>query len=207
MPKLDVFDQSGKKISQLNLNDEVFGIEPNEQALYDVVKAQRAAMRQGTHKVKTRSEVAGGGRKPWRQKGTGRARQGSIRSPQWRGGGVVFGPQPRDYYMKVNRKVRRLALRSALSLKVSEKSLTIIDTFSLETAKTKSMVGILANLKVEGKTLIVVDSIDPNVLLSARNIEGVELTTSEQASVFEIMNAKNLLVTQAAVNKLEEALQ
>lgn len=207
MPKLDVFDQSGKKISQLNLNDEVFGIEPSEQALYDVVKAQRAAMRQGTHKVKTRSEVAGGGRKPWRQKGTGRARQGSIRSPQWRGGGVVFGPQPRDYYMKVNRKVRRLALRSALSLKVTEKALTILDTFTLETAKTKSMVEILANLKVNGKTLIVVDAIDPNVLLSARNIEGVEVTTSDQASVFEIMNAKNLLITQAAVNKLEEALQ
>lgn len=207
MPKLDVFDQSGKKISQLNLNDQVFGIEPNEQALYDVVKAQRAAMRQGTHKVKTRSEVAGGGRKPWRQKGTGRARQGSIRSPQWRGGGVVFGPQPRDYYIKVNRKVRRLALRSALSLKVTEKAITILDAFTLETAKTKSMVEILANLKVEGKTLIVVDAIDPNVLLSARNIEGVEVTTSEQASVFEIMNAKNLLVTQSAVNKFEEALQ
>jgi large subunit ribosomal protein L4 len=207
MPKLDVFDQSGKKISQLNLNDEVFGIEPNEQALYDVVKAQRAAMRQGTHKVKTRSEVSGGGRKPWRQKGTGRARQGSIRSPQWRGGGVVFGPQPRDYYFKVNRKVRRLALRSALSLKVTEKALTIVDAFALETAKTKSMVEILANLKVEGKTLIIVDAIEPNVLLSARNIEGVEVTTSEQASVFEIMNAKNLLVTQSAANKLEEALQ
>jgi large subunit ribosomal protein L4 len=207
MPKLDVFDQSGKKISQLNLNDEVFGIEPNEQALYDVVKAQRAAMRQGTHKVKTRSEVSGGGRKPWRQKGTGRARQGSIRSPQWRGGGVVFGPQPRDYYFKVNRKVRRLALRSALSLKVTEKALTILDAFALETAKTKSMVEILANLKVEGKTLIIVDAIEPNVLLSARNIEGVEVTTSEQASVFEIMNAKNLLVTQSAANKLEEALQ
>lgn len=207
MPKLDVFDQSGKKISQLSLNDNVFGIEPNEQALYDVVKAQRAAMRQGTHKAKTRSEVRGGGRKPWRQKGTGRARQGSIRSPQWRGGGIVFGPQPRDYYIKVNRKVRRLALRSALSLKVSEKSLTVLDAFTLETAKTKSMVEILANLKVEGKTLIVMDSLDPNVLLSARNIEGVEVTTSEQASVFEIMNASNLLITQSAVNQLEEALQ
>lgn len=207
MPKIDVFDQSGKKISQLNLKDEVFGIEPNEQALYDVVKAQRAAMRQGTHKVKNRSEVAGGGRKPWRQKGTGRARQGSIRSPQWRGGGVVFGPQPRDYYIKVNRKVRRLALRSALSIKVSDKSLVVLDAFALETAKTKTMVEILNNLKVEGKTLIVMDALDSNVLLSARNIEGVEVTTAEQASVFEIMNAKNLLLTQSAANKLEEALQ
>jgi large subunit ribosomal protein L4 len=207
MPKIDVFDQSGKKISQLNLKDEVFGIEPNEQALYDVVKAQRAAMRQGTHKVKNRSEVAGGGRKPWRQKGTGRARQGSIRSPQWRGGGVVFGPQPRDYYIKVNRKVRRLALRSALSIKVSDKSLVVLDAFALDTAKTKTMVEILNNLKVEGKTLIVMDALDSNVLLSARNIEGVEVTTAEQASVFEIMNAKNLLLTQSAANKLEEALQ
>jgi large subunit ribosomal protein L4 len=207
MPKLDVYDQSGKKVSQLTLKDEVFGIEPNEQALYDVVKAQRAAMRQGTHKVKNRSEVSGGGRKPWRQKGTGRARQGSIRSPQWRGGGVVFGPTPRDYYIKVNRKVRRLALRSALSLKVTEKALTVLDAFALESAKTKSMVEILSNLKLEGKTLIIMDAVDSNVLLSARNIEGVEVTTSEQASVFEIMSAKNLLVTQSAANLFEEALQ
>ncbi len=207
MPKLDVYDQSGKKISQLTLNDEVFGIEPNEQALYDVVKAQRAAMRQGTHKVKNRSEVSGGGRKPWRQKGTGRARQGSIRSPQWRGGGVVFGPTPRDYYIKVNRKVRRLALRSALSLKVTEKAFTVLDAFALESAKTKSMVEILSNLKLEGKTLIIMDALDSNVLLSARNIEGVEVTTSEQASVFEIMSAKNLLVTQSAANQFEEALK
>jgi large subunit ribosomal protein L4 len=207
MPKLDVYDQSGKKVSQLTLKDEVFGIEPNEQALYDVVKAQRAAMRQGTHKVKNRSEVSGGGRKPWRQKGTGRARQGSIRSPQWRGGGVVFGPTPRDYYIKVNRKVRRLALRSALSLKVTEKAFTVLDAFALESAKTKSMVEILSNLKLEGKTLIIMDAVDSNVLLSARNIEGVEVTTSEQASVFEIMSAKNLLVTQSAANLFEEALQ
>jgi large subunit ribosomal protein L4 len=207
MPKLDVYDQSGKKVSQLTLKDEVFGIEPNEQALYDVVKAQRAAMRQGTHKVKNRREVSGGGRKPWRQKGTGRARQGSIRSPQWRGGGVVFGPTPRDYYIKVNRKVRRLALRSALSLKVTEKAFTILDVFALESAKTKSMVEILSNLKIEGKTLIIMDALDSNVLLSARNIEGVEVTTSEQASVFEIMSAKNLLVTQSAANQFEEALQ
>lgn len=207
MPKLDVYDQSGKKISQLTLKDEVFGIEPNEQALYDVVKAQRAAMRQGTHKVKNRSEVSGGGRKPWRQKGTGRARQGSIRSPQWRGGGVVFGPTPRDYYIKVNRKVRRLALRSALSLKVTEKAFTILDAFALEGVKTRSMVEILSNLKLEGKTLVIMDALDSNVLLSARNIEGVEVTTSEQASVFEIMSAKNLLVTQSAANQFEEALK
>lgn len=207
MPKLDVYDQSGKKVSQLTLKDEVFGIEPNEQALYDVVKAQRAAMRQGTHKVKNRSEVSGGGRKPWRQKGTGRARQGSIRSPQWRGGGVVFGPTPRDYYIKVNRKVRRLALRSALSLKVTEKAFTVLDAFVLESAKTKSMVEILSNLKLEGKTLIIMEAVDSNVLLSARNIEGVEVTTSKQASVFEIMSAKNLLVTQSAANQFEEALQ
>jgi large subunit ribosomal protein L4 len=207
MPKLDVYDQTGKKVSQLTLKDEVFGIEPNEQALYDVVKAQRAAMRQGTHKVKTRSEVSGGGRKPWRQKGTGRARQGSIRSPQWRGGGVVFGPQPREYYIKVNRKVRRLALRSALSLKVTDKSLTLLDAFALESAKTKSMVEILSSLKLDGKTLIIVDAVNPNVLLSARNIPGVEVTTADQASVYEIMTAKNLLVTQSAVNQFEEALQ
>lgn len=207
MPKLDVFNQTGKKVSQATLSDDVFGIEPNQQVLFDVIKAQRAAMRQGTHSVKNRGEVRGGGRKPWRQKGTGRARQGSIRSPQWRGGGVVFGPTPRDYSFKVNRKVRRLALRSALSSKVADKNLVLLDALAVEEIKTKSMESVLNQLGLSGKVLIILDSMDEKVLLSARNIPGVLVTTADQASVYELMNFKTLLMTQAAAQHLEEGLK
>ena len=207
MPKLDVFNQTGKKVTQATLSDDVFGIEPNQQVLFDVIKAQRAAMRQGTHSVKNRGEVRGGGRKPWRQKGTGRARQGSIRSPQWRGGGVVFGPTPRDYSFKVNRKVRRLALRSALSAKVADKALVLLDALTMEEIKTKSMESVLTQLGLSGKVLIVLDQMDENVLLSARNIPGVLVTTADQASVYELMNSKTLLMTQAAATHLEEGLK
>lgn len=207
MPKLDVFNQAGSKVTQATLSDDVFGIEPNQQVLFDVIKAQRAAMRQGTHKVKSRGEVRGGGRKPWRQKGTGRARQGSTRSPQWRGGGVVFGPTPRDYSFKVNRKVRRLALRSALSLKVSEKKLVLLDALFTEEIKTKFMQGVLEKLSLSGKVMIILDQMNENVLLSARNLPGVFVTTAEQASVYELMNAQTLLVTQDAAKLLEEGLK
>ncbi len=206
MPKVALLNQAGETLGEIALLDTVFGITPNEQALYDVVKAQRAAMRQGTHKTKTRSEVRGGGRKPWRQKGTGRARQGSIRSPQWVGGGVVFGPTPRDYTIKVNRKVRRLALKSVLSSKVVDNNLFVLDALSLETAKTKDMIQVLNNLSLSGKVLIVLDQNNETITLAARNIPGVTVKTVEQASVYEMLHATTLLTTQDAVKKYEEAL-
>lgn len=206
MPKVKVYNQEGKSVGNVTLSDTVFGVEPNQQALYDVVKAQRAAMRQGTHKVKTRSEVRGGGRKPWRQKGTGRARQGSIRSPQWKGGGIVFGPTPRDYSFKVNRKVRRLALKSALSLKVQNNKFIILDQLTLEEAKTKAMIAVISSLSLEGKVMIVLPELNETILLAARNIPGVSVTTVEQASVYELMNARSVLTTKEGIKKYEEVL-
>jgi large subunit ribosomal protein L4 len=207
MPEIVMFNQEGKQLKKITLDATVFGIEPNQQALFDVVKAQRAAMRQGTHKVKHRGEVAGGGRKPWRQKGTGRARQGSIRSPQWKGGGVVFGPTPRDYSFKVNRKVRRLALRSALSLKVSENAVKILDTLSLSETKTKLMIQILNNLSMTKKTLLILDELNENVLLSSRNIPNLEVLTADQVSVYSLMLAKDVIITESATKYFEEGLK
>ena len=173
MAKVAVYNQDGANVKEIELNDMVFGIEPNKQAMFDMVLLQRASIRQGTHKVKNRTEVAGGGKKPWRQKGTGRARQGSTRAPQWRGGGVVFGPTPRKYGFKLNRKVGRLALRSALSSKVVDSELMVVDTITMEAPKTKAMIKVLENLQAPAKTLLVVDEIDMNVALSANNIPGV----------------------------------
>jgi len=207
MPELAMFNQEGKQLKKITLDATVFGIEPNQQALFDVVKAQRAAMRQGTHKVKHRGEVAGGGRKPWRQKGTGRARQGSIRSPQWKGGGVVFGPTPRDYSFKVNRKVRRLALRSALSLKVSENAVKILDTLNLSENKTKLMIQVLNNLSMTKKTLLILDELNENVLLSSRNIPNLEVLTADQVSVYSLMLAKDVIITESATKYFEEGLK
>ncbi len=206
MPTVTLYNQAGKNVGELALNETIFGIEPSQQALYDVVKAQRAAMRQGTHKVKTRSEVRGGGRKPWRQKGTGRARQGSIRSPQWVGGGIVFGPSPRDYRFKVNRKVRRLALKSALTLKVVNEKFYVLDQLTLENAKTKAMVEVLNSLSLAGKVMLVLPELTENIVLAARNIPGVTVTTVEQASVYELMSARTILTTQDGVKKYEEVL-
>ena len=205
MAKVALMNQAGKSVGEIELLDSVFGIEPSEQAVYDVVKAQRAAMRQGTQKAKTRSEVRGGGRKPWRQKGTGRARAGSSSSPVWRGGGVVFAPVPRDYSIKVNRKVRRLALKSVLSSKLEEENLTVLDNLSLENVKTKDMVAVLDNLNVKGKVAVVLSEKDNNVALSARNIPNLTVTTWDHVSVYELMN-KNIVMTQAAVKKYEEVL-
>ncbi len=206
MPKVALRNQSGENVGEISLADSVFAIEPNQQALFDVVKAQRAAMRQGTHKVKNRSEARGGGRKPWRQKGTGRARQGSIRSPQWVGGGVVFGPTPRSYTLKTNRKIRRLALKSALSLKVQEESLIVLDNFTFEAPKTKEMVGVLKSLSVDQKALIVLPERNANVERSANNLPNVFVTTVNETSVYDIMNANVLITTQDAVKVLEEVL-
>jgi len=206
MPKVALLNQSGQNVGEVNLEDTVFGITPNQQALYDVVKAIRANKRQGTHKAKTRSEVRGGGRKPWRQKGTGRARQGSTRSPQWVGGGVVFGPTPRDYTLKVNRKVRKLALKSALSQKVQDDKLVVLDSFNIDSPKTKTMVEILSNLKIESKVLIILPKGDTNVELSARNIPKTVVSTVSQASVYDIMNSSVIITTQDAVKNYEEVL-
>mgnify|MGYP001323080416 CR=1 FL=1 len=206
MPKVALFNQSGEQIGEIELADTVFGIEPNDHVIYETVLYQRALLRQGTHKTKTRSEVRGGGRKPWRQKGTGRARQGSIRSPQWVGGGVVFGPQPRKYAFKLNRKVRRLALRSALSKKVLENKIIVLEDLQFEQPKTKTMVEVLNNLKAENKSLIVLGEHDDNVALSARNIPGVHTLTASGINVLDLLHHDTLVITKDAVQKIEEVL-
>jgi large subunit ribosomal protein L4 len=207
MPTVALLNQTGAKIKDLKLADAVFGIEPNQQVLFDVINAQRAALRQGTADTKERSEVSGGGRKPYRQKGTGRARQGSIRAAQWVGGGTVFGPTPRDYSVKVNRKVRRLGLRSVLSAKVLRNELTVVDKIELQDAKTKLFAKVLDDLKVsEKKTLVVVGSVDEKIALASRNIKNAYLTTAEHASVLDIASYKNLVLTLDAVKYFEEGL-
>ena len=206
MPKVDILNQTGKKVADLTLSEYVFGIEPHQQALFDVVNAQRAAMRQGTHDVKNRSEVSGGGRKPWRQKGTGRARQGSTRSPQWRHGGVVFGPTPRSYAVKLNQKVRQLALRSALSYQAQEGQLKVVDSIQLDQPKTKIFRELLTSLNVEGKTLVVAKSFTENEVLAARNIPTVAFSLVNHVSVYDILNCKNLVMTKDAVESIEEVL-
>ena len=206
MPKVALLNQTGKNIGDIELNDSVFAVEPNQQVVFDVVKAQRAAMRQGTHKTKTRAEVRGGGRKPWKQKGTGRARAGSTRSPIWVGGGITFGPSPRDYSVKVNRKVRRLALKSVLSSKVKEDKLKVLDKLSLESIQTKGMIEVLNNLNITGKIMIVLPENNETVALSAKNIPGVTVTTVNHASVYELMVFNTLVMTADAVKLYEEVL-
>ena len=206
MPKLNVLNQTGKTVAELTLSDYVFGIEPHQQVLYDVVNAQRAAMRQGTHDVKNRGEVSGGGRKPWRQKGTGRARQGSTRSPQWRHGGVVFGPTPRSYAIKLNQKVRQLALRSALSYHAANGQLKVVDSLAIEAPKTKLFQQLLSDLGISGKTLVIASEFSDNELLAARNIPTVAFSLVNHVRVYDILNCKNLVITKDAVTALEEVL-
>jgi len=206
MPTLALFNLAGESVGEINLSESVFGVEPNQQVIYDVVKAQRAAMRQGTAKTKTRAEVAGGGRKPYRQKGTGHARQGTIRAPQYVGGGVVFGPAPRDYDSKVNKKVRRLALKIVLSDKVREDNLKIVDQIALDNHKTKGVVEALNNLKVAGKTMFIVSEVNELLDQASRNLPHVTTVTCDHISVYDLMNATNLIATQDAVKKMEEAL-
>ena len=207
MLKVAVYNQEGQKVKDTELNESVFGIEPNNQAIFDMVLLQRVSWRQGTHKVKNRTEVKGGGKKPWRQKGTGRARQGSIRAPQWRGGGVVFGPTPdRNYKLKMNRKVRRLALKSALSQKVIDSELTVLDNIAMEAPKTKAMIKVLENLEANRKTLIVMDEVDENVALSARNIPGVKVINSKGLNVYDILDSTKLVMTEGAIKAVEEVL-
>ncbi|EGQ0308959.1 50S ribosomal protein L4 [Staphylococcus pseudintermedius] len=206
MANYDVYKVDGSKAGTVELSDSVFGIEPNNDVLFEAINLQRASLRQGTHAVKNRSAVRGGGRKPWRQKGTGRARQGTIRAPQWRGGGIVFGPTPRSYGYKMPKKMRRLALRSALSYKVQENGFKIVDSFNLETPKTKEFKTTLTNLELPKKVLVVTVGEDVNVELSARNIPGVTITTPEGLNVLELTHADSVLITQEAAKKVEEVL-
>ncbi len=204
MPKVDVYSIEGKKVKEIELNEAVFGIEPNEAVVHSVLVNFLANQRQGTQSTKTRSEVRGGGRKPWRQKGTGRARQGSIRAPQWIKGGIALGPKPRSYYYTVNKKEKRLAIKSMLSSKVLENELVVVDSLEMKEIKTKEMVKVLNNLKVEGKTLMLLPEKNENVQKSARNIEGVKTTLVNTINVYDLLKYKNLVVTLDTVKKLEE---
>ena len=204
MPKVDVYNVEGKKVSDIELADSVFGIEPNENIVHSVLKNYLANQRQGTQSTKTRAEVSGGGKKPWRQKGTGRARQGSTRAPQWIKGGVALGPKPRSYRYTVNKKEKRLAIKSVLSSKVLEKELTVVDKLELKEIKTKSMVKALSALKVEGKTLIILPENDKNVVMSARNIEGVKTISANNINIFDLLKYSNLILPVDTVKKLEE---
>ncbi len=206
MPKVTLFNQAGSQVGDIELNDSVFGIEPNNHVLFEAIIMQRASLRQGNHKVKTRSEVAGGGRKPWKQKGTGRARQGSIRSPQWRGGGTVFGPTPRSYSYKLPKKVRRLAIKSALSAKALEENILVLEGLSFEAPKTKEFVAVLSNLSVDTKALVVTDGLDEKVALSARNIPGVTVVAADGLNVLDVVSHNKLILTKSAVEKVEEVL-
>ena len=204
MPKVDVYDIAGKKVDTVDLKDEVFGIEPNEAVVHSVLVNYLANQRQGTQSTKTRAEVSGGGKKPWRQKGTGRARQGSIRAPQWIKGGIAIGPKPRSYKYTVNKKEKRLAIKSVLSSKVLEKELTVVDKLELAEIKTKTMVKALQDLKVEGKTLIILPENNKNVLMSSRNIEGVKTIVANNINVFDLLKYTNLILPVDTVKKLEE---
>lgn len=206
MPKLTVLDMSGKQVGDIELSESVFGITPNEAVLHEAVVMQQASLRRGTHATKNRAAVSGGGKKPWRQKGTGRARHGSIRSPLWVGGGVVFGPQPRSYAYKLPKKVRRLAIKSALSSKVLDSQVVVLDELKMDQPKTKEMVQVLKNLGVDRKALIVADQLEDNAVLSARNIPGVKLIPADGLNVLDVLYHDKLILTRGAVNRVEEVL-
>ena len=207
MTKVTLFKQDGTTNGEIELNSEIFGIEPNENVVFDAVIMQRASLRQGTHAVKNRSAVSGGGRKPWRQKGTGRARQGSIRSPQWRGGGIVFGPTPRSYSYKLPKKVRRLAIKSVLSQKVLDNKLVVVEALQFDAPKTKEFAQVLSNLNVDTKVLVVVESSNDFALLAAPNIPNVTIVDETDVTVLDVVNNDKLLFTKAALSKVEEGLQ
>lgn len=206
MPTVALFKQDGTKNGEVTLNDAIFGIEPNENAVYDAIIMQRASLRQGTHSTRNRSAVRGGGRKPWRQKGTGRARQGSIRAPQWRGGGTVFGPTPRSYSYKLPRKVRRLAIKSVLSEKVAADNMVIVDALTFEAPKTKEFKSVLANLDLTTKTLVVLENENEKAMLSARNLPNVKVIYADNVSVLDVVSADKMLMTKAALETVEGVL-
>jgi len=207
MPKIDVLNIKGEKIEEITLSDNVFGVEVNEHVLYEVVKNHLANRRQGTQSAKTRAEVRGGGRKPWKQKGTGRARQGSIRSPQWIGGGVVFAPKPRDYSYSLPKKVKRLAMKSALTSKLQNGEIIVLDSLVMEMPKTKEFQTIVSNLKLEKKALFVMAEKNDNVVKSARNIPGVKTALVNTLNVYDILNHNAFVITKAAVEKVEEVYE
>ena len=204
MAKTNLYDMNGKVVGEIELNDSVFGIEPNITAMHTTVKNYLANQRQGTQSTLTRAEVRGGGRKPWRQKGTGRARQGSIRAPQWIHGGIAFGPKPRSYRFSINKKLRQLAMRSALSSSLADGKLMIVDNIQLDEIKTKGMTRFLGSIDAPGKSLLVTPEVRNNVVLSARNLPGVKTVISSVLCVYDVLNADKLIMDQAAVKKLEE---
>ena len=204
MPKIDVYDIEGKKVNDVELNEDIFGIIPNEELVHSVIVNYLANQRQGTQSTKTRAEVRGGGKKPWRQKGTGRARQGSIRAPHWVGGGIALGPKPRSYSYKLNKKEKRLAIKSCLSSKVIENELTVVDKIELKEIKTKEVAKMLNNLKLAGKTLILLPEKNEVIQKSARNIEGVKTLSVNTINAYDLVNYKNLVVTLDTVKRLEE---
>lgn len=204
MPNVAVLDMEGKKVSTVDLNDSIFGIEPNAAVMHQLVVSYLANQRQGTQSALTRSEVSGGGKKPWRQKGTGRARQGSTRAPQWYHGGVVFAPKPRDYRFSVNKKVRRLAMKSAFSTKAQDSDVIVIDSIALDTFKTQTIVKMLAAVGSEKKALIVLPTVDEKVIKSARNIAGVKTAQVNELNVYDILNADKLIIVKDALAKIEE---
>ena len=206
--KYELLNVNGEKIKDLNLEKEVFGIEPNDVVLKDAIVLAQASLRQGTHKTKTRAEVSGGGRKPWRQKGTGNARQGSIRSVQWVGGGIAFGPVPRSYNKKQNRKERKLALKSAWSYKAKNNNLVVVDEIKLDSPRTKDMIKLLTNLKLDGeKLLVVVKEYSENVILASRNLQNIMLLQANEVGVLDIVSAKKVLIEDAALESIKEVLK
>ena len=207
MPTIKVLNQLGAEVKEITLDETVFGAELNMQVVYDVVNAERAAKRQGTHKVKGRSEVSGGGRKPWRQKGTGRARQGTIRAPQWRGGGIVFGPTPRSYEVKVNKKVVKLAKKVLLSNRLANNSLVVVEDFNLESFKTKEFVKVLEALNVNGKVIVCLAEENTNVSIASKNIPNVYAQNINHLSVYDLINGTTYVLTESAVKKYEEELK
>ena len=204
MPKIDVYNIEGKKVNDVELKEDIFGIIPNEELVHSVIVNYLANQRQGTQSTKTRAEVSGGGKKPWRQKGTGRARQGSIRAPHWVGGGIALGPKPRSYSYKLNKKERRLAIKSCLSSKVIENELTVVDKFEFNAIKTKEVAKMLNSLKLEGKTLILLPEKNEIIQKSARNIKGVKTLSVNTINAYDLVNYKNLVVTLDTVKRLEE---
>ena len=206
MPKVTLFNQDGSKNGEVSLNDTVFGIEPNDSVIFDAVLMQRASMRQGTHAVKNRSAVRGGGKKPWRQKGTGRARQGSIRSPQWVGGGTVFGPTPRSYAYKLPRKARRLAIKSVLSQKVLDEGLVVVNELKFEQPRTKAFAEVLSNLDVNSKVLVVLEDDNANAALAARNLKNVTVIPAKGLNVLDVINNDKMVITKGALSQVEEVL-
>ena len=206
MTSVNLYKQDGSQNGTIDLNADIFGIEPNENAEFEAILRQRASMRQGTHAVKNRSAVSGGGKKPWRQKGTGRARQGSIRSPQFRGGGIVFGPTPRSYKYSLPRKVRQLAIKSALSQKVLDNALVVVDALNFDAPKTKEFAGVMDNLKVAEKVLVVVTDDDKNAVLSARNLANATVVTPAGVNILSVVDSQKIVITKSALSQVEEVL-